>query len=239
MEGEATAETKSLAESQATTSGENTPMGMKLDVPVKSALKTVDNSDDDDDYDSMDDDNNDGDRKPKAKKKKKKKMSLKWDEAKIEEHDKLRGTRMKIDEADTPFAQYYDSGSETDGSFSSARGVRLSDTAISWDALTNKLEAHAAAKEQLYPSSPSSRGGQSTDGDGDDNSQIETEEQRRERQRKELKRLEFQEHRKRHYNEMEAVRRFRREHPDGEPALNGKGAEEDSDDENDGDDEEE
>eukprot|EP00629_Pelagomonadales_sp_RCC1024_P015791 CAMPEP_0119263486 /NCGR_PEP_ID=MMETSP1329-20130426/2878_1 /TAXON_ID=114041 /ORGANISM="Genus nov. species nov., Strain RCC1024" /LENGTH=164 /DNA_ID=CAMNT_0007263193 /DNA_START=212 /DNA_END=706 /DNA_ORIENTATION=- len=29
-----------------------------------------------------------------------------WDEATIAEHDKERGTRMKIDEADTPFARY-------------------------------------------------------------------------------------------------------------------------------------
>jgi protein phosphatase inhibitor 2 len=33
-------------------------------------------------------------------------MSIRWDEAVIEEHDKLRGTRMKIDEPDTPYEHY-------------------------------------------------------------------------------------------------------------------------------------
>jgi len=35
-----------------------------------------------------------------------------WDEAVIAEHDKLRGTRMKIDEPDTPFAYGGDDGLE-------------------------------------------------------------------------------------------------------------------------------
>ena len=34
----------------------------------------------------------------------KRSTSIKWDEEVIAEHDKLRGTRMKIDEPDTPFA---------------------------------------------------------------------------------------------------------------------------------------
>lgn len=31
---------------------------------------------------------------------------IKWDEPTIKEHDKLRGTRMKIDEPDTPYEHY-------------------------------------------------------------------------------------------------------------------------------------
>jgi len=204
--------------------------------PVKPALKSSmdDHTDDDDDDD--DDERMDGDSKPKGvvatKKKKKKNRTLKWDEAKIQEHDQLRGTRMKIEEANTPFA-YYDSGSETDGSFNSARGSRHGNgsssssnhhhhhhhkpkqksVGISWDALTNKLEAHAAVVQGQV--SPSSSVHYSTDED------VATEHQKRERQRQELKRLEFQEHRKRHYNEMEVLRRFRRDHPDGEPTSNG------------------
>ena len=34
------------------------------------------------------------------------KVHLTWDEETIAEHDKERGTRMKIDEPDTPFARY-------------------------------------------------------------------------------------------------------------------------------------
>ena len=37
---------------------------------------------------------------------KKPRRSLKWDEEAIAEHDKLRGTRQKIDEPDTPYARY-------------------------------------------------------------------------------------------------------------------------------------
>jgi len=206
----------------------------------------------------------------KSSKDAKNKKRLQWDEAKILEHNKLRGTRMKIDEPNTPFAHNYDSGSETDGSFSSVPrnrsgsgdgGVRISDTQISWDVLTNKLEAHAAVKDQVYPpSSPSasSRGGVTTDdeggGSGSDRMNLATtsgsgsasasggEDNNREEQRKELKKLEFQELRKRHYNEMEVVRRFRRDHPDGVPSHNGvdnEQHEQEHDDENDGDDENE
>ena len=35
-----------------------------------------------------------------------KKQKITWDEDVIAEHDKLRGTRMKIDEPDTPYARY-------------------------------------------------------------------------------------------------------------------------------------
>lgn len=125
--------------------------------------------------------------------KNKPKGGLKWDEAKIEEHDKLRGTRMKIEEPNTPYHQY-DSGSETDGSHNAFK-----DKELSWDHLQNKLEGVVAARD-AYPSSPSSHGGDEF-----------TEEQRE----KEMKAVEFKEHRKRHYNEMELVRKFRQEHPDG------------------------
>ena len=199
--------------------GTNTPTGRKT--PVKPALKSSSSMDDDD----TDGESGEEQQKRKALKKKKKNRTLKWDEAKIQEHDQLRGTRMKIDEPNTPFA-HYDSGSETDGSVSSHK--RNAHHKISWDALTNKLDAHAAAVALYPPSSPSSHGGLTTDDEDD----------RKERQRKELKRLEFQEHRKRHYNEMEVVRRFRRDHPDGVPTLNGHNSEDDDED-HDGDDEEE
>jgi protein phosphatase inhibitor 2 len=129
--------------------------------------------------------------------KKKAKGGLKWDEAKIEEHDKLRGTRMKIEEPNTPY-HHYDSGSETDGSHGGHK-----DKDLSWDHLENKLAGVAAARD-AYPSSPSSHGGDV----GDEH--IMDDEQRE----KEIKEIEFKEHRKRHYNEMELVRKYRQEHPD-------------------------
>jgi len=147
------------------------------------------------------------------KARKKKKGGLKWDEAKIQEHDLLRGTRMKIDEADTPYHNY-DSGSETDGSHNANK---KSENTISWDHLQNKLDAVAFAQE-AYPSSPSSHGANSED---------------EERRRKDIKALEFKEHRKRHYNEMDAVRRFRQSHSD----LTSDDEDGDDDEENDADDE--
>jgi protein phosphatase inhibitor 2 len=171
--------------------------------------------------------------KKHAGKKKSKKKDLKWDEAKIAEHDELRGTRMKIDEPNTPFA-HYDSGSETDGSHNANKNT----PELSWDHLQNKLDAAAAARD-AYPSSPSSHG----DVDNPD-----AEEDRK----KELKEMEFKEHRKRHYNEMELVRQFRHDHPgdvldeegnisngNGNANANPNVLDDDDDHGNDGDDEDE
>uniref|UniRef100_A0A7S2H358 Protein phosphatase inhibitor 2 n=1 Tax=Octactis speculum TaxID=3111310 RepID=A0A7S2H358_9STRA len=41
-----------------------------------------------------------------------KSTAIRWDEEIIAEHDKLRGTRMKIDEPDTPFAPPLEDGAE-------------------------------------------------------------------------------------------------------------------------------
>lgn len=148
----------------------------------------------------------------KNKQARKKKAGLKWDEAKIQEHDLLRGTRMKIDEPDTPYHQY-DSGSETDGSHNANK-----ETQISWDHLQNKLDAAAAARD-AYPSSPSSHGASANEDEDDE-----------ERRKKDIKALEFKEHRKRHYNEMELVRKFRQAH--GNDIADVEDEENDADDEN-------
>jgi len=159
---------------------------------------------------------------------KKKKGGLKWDEAKIEEHDKLRGTRMKIDEPNTPYHNNYDSGSETDGSHGHHK-----DKAICWDVLENRLAGVMAAQVAYPPSSPSSHGG----GDSEvlpDDKEEEEEEDEQERRQRDMKAIEFREYRKRHYNEMELVRRFRQEHSDGDGDDDG---DDDSDEDNDADDE--
>jgi protein phosphatase inhibitor 2 len=134
---------------------------------------------------------------------------LKWDEKAIEEHDQLRGTRMKIDEPNTPYT-HYDSGSETDGSASRPKSPvtqKNNQHNLQWDHLERKLDSVAAVRD-AYPSSPSSH---ASGGDGD---MEEGEAQDPEERKAEMKELEFKEHRKRHYNEMELVRKFRQEHPD-------------------------
>ena len=158
---------------------------------------------------------------------------LKWDEKAIEEHDQLRGTRMKIDEPNTPYT-HYDSGSETDGSASRCPKSPIIATGdnnqhqLQWDHLERKLDSVAAVRD-AYPSSPSSHGDNAHDP---------------EERKAEMKALEFKDHRKRHYNEMELVRQFRKEHPDiAEPmeanGNNNNNNEEEENHDNDADDEDE
>lgn len=130
------------------------------------------------------------------------KKHLKWDEKAIEEHDLLRGTRMKIDEPNTPYT-HYDSGGESDSSRPKSPANQR--PTLQWDVLQNKLDAVSAVQD-AYPSSPSA-------GDGEQGSDVEEE------TKNEMRHMEFKEHRKRHYNEMEAVRRFRQEHG-GDVLLN-------------------
>jgi len=148
----------------------------------------------------------------------KEKKHLKWDEEAIEEHDQLRGTRMKIEEPNTPYA-HYDSGAESDDSRRPKSPANQKPT-LSWDVLQTKLDSVAAVRE-AYPSSPSSHA---------ETDQSDVEEERK----KEMRKLEFKEHRKRHYNEMELVRKFRQEHPDaiapdGEDDMTGDADVEDED----------
>jgi len=126
---------------------------------------------------------------------------LKWDEQVIEEHDQLRGTRMKIDEPNTPYT-HYDSGAESDDSRRPKSPANQKQT-LSWDTLQTRLDSVAAVREQYPPASPTSSHAGETD-------QSDVEDDRK----SEMRKLEFKEHRKRHYNEMELVKKFRQEHPD-------------------------
>ena len=129
---------------------------------------------------------------------------LKWDEQVIEEHDLLRGTRMKIDEPNTPYT-YYDSGAESDDSRRSKSPANQKQL-ISWDNLQTRLDSVAAVREQ-FPQSPSSHA--ETDQSDAEGAALTTADPK-----SEMRSLEFKEHRKRHYNEMELVRQFRQQHPD-------------------------
>merc|ERR1712154_116556 len=85
--------------------------------------------------------------------KKKNIVHLTWDEHAIEEHDQLRGTRMKIDEPNTPFAYDQHSDSESIGSQQSREHAKHQQQ-LNWSHLENKLGAVAAARDAC-PSSPS------------------------------------------------------------------------------------
>jgi protein phosphatase inhibitor 2 len=161
-------------------------------------------------------------------KSKKQSKHLKWDEQAIEEHDLLRGTRMKIDEPNTPYTYYSDSGAESDDSKrqSSQKSPANQKNTISWDSLQNRLDSvanvqqqQAAAAQQMqlqqpYPSSPASSFGGGGGGAEMDNA-SESGDPLDER-KTEMRKLEFQDHRKRHYNEFQMIQKFRHEHPDDE-----------------------
>jgi protein phosphatase inhibitor 2 len=150
---------------------------------------------------------------------KKQSKHLKWDEQAIEEHDLLRGTRMKIDEPNTPYTYYSDSGAESDDSKRQHQKSPANQKhTISWDSLQNRLDsvanvqqaqqAQQAAQQQQYPSSPtSSYGGAETDASESGETAVDD-------HKKEMRKLEFQDHRKRHYNEFQMIQKFRQEHPD-------------------------
>ncbi|GBG33214.1 Hypothetical Protein FCC1311_094382 [Hondaea fermentalgiana] len=132
---------------------------------------------------------------------------VRWDEATIAEHDKLRGTRQKIDEPDTPF--HRDSfDSEADEDFEedgdSAVKVVFEDgvkpggaTAPTSHAPTDMLDMDAL-QSQLDKAATA---------DSDDARPAAAQKSAHD---------DFVSKRKQHYNEIEALRRWRQEHPDGD-----------------------
>ena len=78
---------------------------------------------------------------------------LHWDEATIAEHDKLRGTRQKIDEPDTPYNYDFDEEQlrvdapcPSGNAATASRGLPTSaaDASLQLAALTQRLEAEEA-----------------------------------------------------------------------------------------------
>jgi protein phosphatase inhibitor 2 len=136
---------------------------------------------------------------------------LKWDEQVIEEHDLLRGTRMKIDEPNTPYT-HYDSGSESD--HSRPKSPAHQKPTLSWDNLQSRLDSVVAVQEQFAAAAASAASSAVEDQTNAamDASSSDVEEEIR----NEMRILEFREHRKRHYNEMELVRQFRQQQPDSD-----------------------
>lgn len=149
---------------------------------------------------------------------KRKKKILSWDEQAIEEHDLLRGTRMKIDEADTPF-NYYDEEEDQISvrSHSPASLSHNGDTECSksnenskvskkkgklcLETLEMKLEAVAASRnndEEL----------QSVSSHGSNHQNLNIHHHQNQKEEN------FKKARANHYNEMEMLRKFRAEHMD-------------------------
>jgi len=142
---------------------------------------------------------------PSSTGKRTKKKNLTWDEPSIEEHDLLRGTRMKIDEPNTPFI-HYDQDSDGDSSAhpKTPPGSQTlgPDLALHWGHLETRLGAVAAARDEHPPSSPSASS-QSCD--------SETEQRRGEERRKKIRTAEFRQQRSSHYDEVEAMKQWRTE----------------------------
>lgn len=126
---------------------------------------------------------------------------LVWDEDAIEEHDKLRGTRMKIDEPDTPYTHYDASADEdTNHPRSPDESEQQHDLSLAsqWGDVASKLQA-VADKRDATPGSPTRSPMKS-----DEDKRLEEEERARK----------FKEARKKHYNEAEMMRRWKAEHAD-------------------------
>jgi protein phosphatase inhibitor 2 len=137
---------------------------------------------------------------------------LKWDEQVIEEHDLLRGTRMKIDEPNTPYT-HYDSGSESD--HSRPKSPAHQKPTLSWDNLQSRLDSVVAVQEQFAAAAASAASAASSAVEDQTNAAMDASSSDVEEEiRNEMRILEFREHRKRHYNEMELVRQFRQQQPD-------------------------
>jgi len=147
------------------------------------------------------------------------KKILSWDEEGIEEHDLLRGTRMKIDQPETPFI-YYDYNEDQisilspesfsqhiDGTMKDSSGnnlmeetgpkiklvdekMKADDKTICLETLGMKLEAVALSRNDNETSNLNFH------------------------HDKNVKEENFKKARAQHYNEMEMVRKFRAEHKD-------------------------
>ncbi|KAG7396329.1 hypothetical protein PHYBOEH_002464 [Phytophthora boehmeriae] len=118
-----------------------------------------------------------------------------WDEETIARHDLDRGTRMKIDEPNTPYHYY----AESDDAVSPARS-QSGQPPIQWDELQSKLQDVQDAKKSEWDSDDDSASGgihfAERDAEG----------------KKIKKDPKFAEKRKQHYNEFERVRAWKMQH---------------------------
>lgn len=116
---------------------------------------------------------------------------------------------IQIDEPNTPFTHYDQSDDEQ--STSSGHHPRSPDEknshnvpSLQWNALESKLQVVADKRDACPPSPAPSR-------DGASDSEGEAEIKRRKAKQEEHDKA-FKDHRKKHYNEAEAMRRWKAEH---------------------------
>ncbi|KAL4123963.1 hypothetical protein PRIC2_009807 [Phytophthora ramorum] len=123
-----------------------------------------------------------------------------WDEETIARHDLDRGTRMKIDEPNTPY-HYYAEGDDV-GGVSPARSLsgKEAQPPIQWDELQSKLQDVKDGKKSEWDNSDNeSSEGLSFAARDEEGKKIDEDPH-------------FAEKRKMHYNEFERVRAWKMQH---------------------------
>ncbi|EGZ10769.1 hypothetical protein PHYSODRAFT_347553 [Phytophthora sojae] len=129
-----------------------------------------------------------------------------WDEETIALHDLDRGTRMKIDEPNTPYHYYAES--DEHGGVSPARSLsgREAQPPIQWDELQSKLQDVKDKKKSEWDSSDDESSSVSSASGGLSFAARDAE------GIKLVKDPNFAQKRKQHYNEFERVRAWKMQH---------------------------
>lgn len=144
-----------------------------------------------------------------------KELHVKWDEKTIAEHDLLRGTRMKIEEPNTPY-HYYAPEDDADAGSAASKGAVSPALSLSgkepieWKELEVKLQGvkdDATAAASVSPARAAK-----SEWDSSDDEAAAPFADRDAEGKKLVKDPKFAEKRKAHYNEFERVRAWKLAH---------------------------
>lgn len=142
-------------------------------------------------------------------------LHVKWDEETIAEHDLLRGTRMKIEEPNTPYHYYAPEEDAAVGKGAVSPALSFSGKEpIEWKELEVKLQGvkdDAAAEAAVAAVSPA-RAAKSEWDSSDDEAAAPSFADRDAEGKKIVKDPKFSDKRKAHYNEFERVRAWKLAH---------------------------